>query len=61
MYIEKVKFENRLEWRFFHQNHLRSQLQEQTAAYKEQLARVEREKEELTNYKEEEVASFKVT
>ena len=28
--------------------------------YKEQLARVEREKEELRNYKEDEVASFKV-
>lgn len=40
---------------------MRTQLQEQSAAYKEQLARVEREKEELKNYKEEEVASFKVS
>ncbi|KAM7425277.1 hypothetical protein ABFA07_023278 [Porites harrisoni] len=39
--------------------YLRSQLQEQSAAYKEQLARVEREREELRNYKEDEVASFK--
>ena len=42
------------------QNHLRTQLHEQTATNKEQLARVEREKEELKNYKEQEVASFKV-
>lgn len=42
------------------QNHLRTQLQEQAAAHKEQLARVEREKEELEKYKEQEVASFKV-
>lgn len=42
------------------QNHLRTQLHEQAAAHKEQLARVEREKEELKNYKEQEVASFKV-
>ena len=42
------------------QAYLRSQLQEQSATYKEQLARVEREKEELRNYKEDEVASFKV-
>ena len=42
------------------QNHLRTQLQEQAAAYKEQLTRVELEKEEVKNYKEQEVASFKV-
>lgn len=42
------------------QNHLRTQLHEQAAAHKEQLARVEREKEELKNYKEQEGASFKV-
>ena len=29
--------------------------------YKEQLTRVDREKDELRNYKEEEVASFKVS
>ena len=42
------------------QEYLRSKLQEQSAAYKEQLARIEREKEELRNYKEDDVASFKV-
>ena len=42
------------------QNHLRTQLHEQAGAHKEQLASVEREKEELKNYKEQEVASFKV-
>jgi len=44
----------------FFQNHLRTQLHEQAAAHKEQLTRVEREKEDLKNYKEQEVASFKV-
>ncbi|XP_020624000.1 forkhead-associated domain-containing protein 1-like isoform X1 [Orbicella faveolata] len=41
------------------ENHLRTQLHEQAAAHKEQLTRVEREKEDLKNYKEQEVASFK--
>lgn len=44
----------------FFQNHLRTQLHEQTTAHKEQLALIEREKEELKTYKEQEVASFKV-
>ena len=44
----------------FFQNHLRTQLHEQAAAHKEQLALIEREKEELKTYKEQEVASFKV-
>ena len=42
------------------QNNLQTQLQEQAATHKEQLVRIEREKEELKNYKEQEVASFKV-
>lgn len=44
----------------FFQNHLQTQLHEQAAAHKEQLALIEREKEELKTYKEQEVASFKV-
>lgn len=41
------------------EKYLQTQLQEKSAAYKEQLARVELEKEEFKQFKEEEVASFK--
>lgn len=41
------------------EKYLRSQLQEQSTHQTQQLARVEHEKEELKNFREEEIASFK--
>lgn len=43
------------------QNELRSELKEKTSLYESQLANVEKEKEVLKTYKQDEVQSFKVT